>query len=288
MPATGSPQPTELLAGTGAVLFDLDGTLHDDPTAFETYLRALGAGLPDRGRDLRDEVAAVLGGTHPGAAPGRFAEPERGLVVHAPRWVAEEATDWAGRPVALPDDLRGPVRRDGALRYLGDLWQIIGALAAHRGVPQPVLRRAFEAARHHLNDPGTELARLDCLDALLDRVAPGRRLMLATNTAEPLARPLVARLAVDHRFDLVRFDARKPTGCLELIETARLRWGVTAPQVLVVGDNLWNDLLPPGELGATTVHIDPLGTDPTGRWSSARFPDLAAFAASLEDPPRAA
>lgn len=276
--------PLDWLGDITVVLFDLDGTLHDDPRAMDRYLTALEGTMRDGGGlGLRSEVDSVVEGRHPSARPGRFVEPKRGLVLDAPRWIVESATDWQGDPVAVPDDLAGRVQHDGPLRYLGDLWQIIGALAARRGADEVVLGPAFSLTRRFVNDPATELARFGCLDGLLDRLAAGRRLLLATNTPEELGRPLVERLDLRHPFELVRFDARKPAGCAELITEAHRRWGTATHQVLVVGDNLWNDLLPPAEQGCRTVHLDPLGTDPDGRWSSARYTDLAAFAAALEE-----
>lgn len=276
--------PLDWLGDITVVLFDLDGTLHDDPRAMDRYLTALEDTMRDGGGlGLRSEVDSVVEGRHPSARPGRFVEPKRGLVLDAPRWIVESATDWQGDSVAIPDDLAGRVQHDGPLRYLGDLWQIIGALAARRGADEAVLGPAFSLTRRFVNDPATELARFACLDGLLDRLAAGRRLLLATNTPEELGRPLVDRLDLHHPFELVRFDARKPAGCAELITEAHRRWGTATHQVLVVGDNLWNDLLPPAEQGCRTVHLDPIGTDPEGRWSTARYTDLAAFAAALEE-----
>ncbi len=265
------------------VLFDLDGTLHEDPRAGDLYTAALDEALPATGGvDLRAEVDAVVSGHHPAVRPGHFVQPGAGVVVTAPEWVAQTATDWQGRPVGIPAEFAGAIRHDGRLRYLGDRWQIIGALAARRGAGESDTRVAFTRAREFVNDPSTELRRFDCVDGLLARLAAGRHLLLATNTPQELGLPLVARLDLSPPFAMVRYDARKPAGCAELIDESRRRWGVAHHEVLVVGDNLWNDLLPPAQLGCRTVHIDPLATDPTGRWSSARYPDLAVFAEALE------
>lgn len=288
--ATTGPGPSLLdwLGAVDVVLFDLDGTLHDDPRALDHYAAALEAAIPDGGGSgLRAEVEAVVQGYHPAVRPGLFVEPERGLVLAAPEWAVGAATDWSGQAVTIPRDLDGPVRHDGPLRYLGDRWQIVAALAARRGADDPALLEAFGLARRFLNDLVTDLARFDCLDELLVRLGSGRRLLLATNTSEALGQPLVERLDVGHAFALVRFDARKPAGCAELIAEAHRLWGTATDQVLVVGDNLWNDVLPPAEQGCRTVHIDPLGTDRAGRWSSARYRDLATFAAALETAPGA-
>lgn len=285
---TSATEPSSLdwLGAVTVVLFDLDGTLHDDPRAVDHYAAALETAIPrGRGSRLRAEVDAVVEGRHPTLRPGLFVEPERGLVLAAPEWVVCSATDWCGAPVAVPRDLGGPVRHDGPLRYLGDRWQIVAALAVRRGADDAALRAAFELARRFVNERFTDLVRLDCLDGLLDRLASGRQLLLATNTSEALGRPLVDRLNLHHPFAMVRFDARKPAGSADLIMEAHNRWGTSAREVMVVGDNLWNDLLPPAEQGCRTVHIDPLGTDPTGRWSSARYDDLGAFASALEAVP---
>lgn len=287
LPSAGNP-PARLvdLRAIRVVLFDLDGTLHDDSRVTDRYASILEEIIPDGGGlGLRAEAEAVAGREHPALRPGVFAEPVRGIVVHAPEWAAETATDWEGRPVPVPADLQGRVRHDGPLRYLGDSWQIIGALAARRGADQPIQRDAFALARRFINHEATSLIRLEHLDEVLDRLAPGRHLLLATNTPEDLARPLVDRLALRQPFAVVRFDARKPTGCTRLILQARRMWGTRPSEILVVGDNLWNDLLPPAGQGCRTVHIDPLGTDLNVRWSSARFENFTAFAAALRELP---
>lgn len=274
--------PLPGLDGIDVVLFDLDGTLHDDPRSTDHYAASLEAALGTAGRGLRVEVEAVVARQHPALAPGGFVEPQRGLVVLAPGWVVHSATDWDGAPVAVPDDLQGRVRHDGPLRYLGDRWQVVAALATRRGAGATELDEAFGLARRLVNDVATDLARLDVLDDLLARLAPGRRLLLATNTPEALGRPLVERLALGHPFATVRYDARKPEGCLELVTQAQERWGARPEQILAVGDNLWNDLVVPAAQGCRTVHIDPLSIDPGGEVSWARYPDLASFAAALQ------
>ncbi|WP_158250920.1 HAD family hydrolase [Cryobacterium sp. Y82] len=269
------------------VLFDLDGTLHDDPRVTDYYARILEEDMPGgTGRGLRDEVTDVIQGNHPAARPGCFVEPTLGIAINAPHWTAETAVDWVGNPVSLPSDLPpGPIRHDGALRYLGDHWQIIGALAARRGADARSLREAFVRARRFANDPSTTLIRSESLDEVLQRLSQGRRLLLATNTTEELARPLVQRLNMRPTFEVIRFDAHKPAGCAELIAHAKEQWNTAPSEVLVIGDNLWNDLLPPAEQGCRTVHIDPLGMDLSRRWSSARFDNFSAFAAALKEIP---
>lgn len=278
-----APAPLDWLDDIGGVLFDLDGTLHDDPRSTEQYATAVEVALGPGGQGLQQEVAAVVAGRHPALHPGRFVEPQRGLVLRAPDWVVDAATDWTGQPVAVPEELRGPVRHDGALRYLGDRWQIVAAVAERRGADSSVLREAFTLARGYVNDPANELSRFACLDGLLDRLAARRRLLLATNTSEPLGRPLVERLGMRHAFALVHYDARKPSGWRELLATASSSWGVPVSQLMVVGDNLWNDLVVPAAHGCRTVHIDPLAIDPAGRNSTVRYPDLSSFAAELEN-----
>lgn len=281
------PAPLENLGDIKVVLFDLDGTLHDDPRITDFYARVLEEEMVDgTGRGLQNEVADVIQGRHPAAQIGSFVEPSRGIAISAPHWVAEKALDWNGNPVSLLDDsLLGPIQHDGALRYLGDQWQIIGALAARRGANAHILRDAFVRARRFGNDPSTTLIRSEYLDEVLHRLSQGRRFLLATNTTEELARPLVDRLRLQPPFEIIRFDARKPAGCSELISHAREQWNIAPSEILVIGDNLWNDLLPPAEQGCRTVHIDPLGTDRAARWSSARFDNFAAFAAALKELP---
>lgn len=284
---SGEPVPLGNLADVKVVLFDLDGTLHEDPRATDFYAKALEEDMPDgTGFGLREEVAEVIQRRHSAAEPGFFVDPNRGIVIEARDWIAERAVDWSGETVVLPAGERADrIPHQGELRYLGDQWQIIGALAARRGATVQSLRSAFVKARLFVNDPETVLNRFAALDEVLQRLSGGRRLLLATNTSEDLARPLVQRLNMRPPFEVIRFDARKPAGCAELIDHANQRWNTQASEVLVIGDNLWNDLLPPAGRGCRTIHIDPLSTDPTSRWSSARYENFASFANALQEIP---
>lgn len=262
------PAASRLLA-TDAVVLDLDGTLHEDPAVHDAYAALLqeGSGLSG----LVEEVAAVLDRRHPAARPGDLVDVTRRLAVSVDQeWRPVAARSWDdGASAALPD-LPGPVTTTPTLRYLGDRWQVAGAVAAVRGLTPEVGAHAFATARS-----GAGHAALVAGAAELLPLLRPRGLLLATNTPEHLARPLVQSLGLLDLVDDVRFGADKPTGTPGLVHAACARWATTPDRVAVVGDNMLNDLLPAARLGCPTVHVDPWGTDPDGVWSTVRVAALA-------------
>lgn len=259
------------------VMVDLDGTLHDDPGAYHHY----GVWLQARsGRpDLMAEIDAVVGRTHPAAAPGDFVDVSRRLVLQAPQWTPRRALAWDGSEVAVPTDLKNLATAVDPIRYLGDRWQITGAVAAVQGVDPELNGAAFAQARLWVNR--ARLRQVDGSAQLLEVLRPGRHLVVATNTSERLARPLVQRLGLDGLVDDVYYAANKPVGCASLVEGICSRWDVEPAQVAVIGDNLVFDLLPASALGCATAHIDPLETDATGRWSAVRVPSMRCLVDAL-------
>lgn len=280
----------ERLRAARVVIIDLDGTLHDDPDAYRHYATRL---QEKSGQyDLLAEVDAIVNRRHPAAAPGDFVHVSRCLALQAPEWTPLRAVAWDGTDAAVPDDLLGqPIGITGpaedieprsdadVVRYLGDLWQITGAVASVRGLDSELSSAAFADARHSVNR--APLRRVDGSTQLLDLLRPGRHLVVATNTSEWLARPLVERLGLDGLVDGLYYAANKPVGCAALVQGVCGRWNVEPDQVAVVGDNLVFDLLPAVALGCATAHIDPLGTDPTGRWSTVRATSMRQLSDAL-------
>lgn len=265
-----NPGGVERLRAARVVVLDLDGTLHDDPGAYHQYGLRLQevSGLPD----LVAEGEAIVGRTHPAATPGDFVDVSSRVVLHAPGWIPLRALAWDGGEVAVPADLGNLARAVDPIRYLGDRWQITGAVAAVRGVDPELSSAAFAETRLWVNR--ARLRQVDGGAQLLNVLRPRRHLVVATNTSERLARPLVERLGLDGLVDDVYYAANKPVGCSSLVEGVCSRWDVKSGQVAVIGDNLVFDLLPASALGCATAHIDPLRTDPTGRWSTVRVPSM--------------
>lgn len=279
MPITTDPavDPAVRVMAARVVVLDLDGTLHEDPAVHQRYATLLQDGSGIAG--LAEEVAAVLDRRHPSACPGDVVDVSRRLVIQLEGWRGVRARSWDdGAAVALPDDLPDPITTTPTLRYLGDRWQVAGAVAAVRGVPETASGQAFTTAR------GTDAAVGTVVDGAIDLLhllRPGRGLLLATNTPKDLASPLVGVLGLLDLIDEARFGADKPVGTPVLVEHACRRWATTPDRVAVIGDNLLNDLMPAARMGCPTAHIDPWATDPDGTWSTVRVASMTELATRL-------
>jgi FMN phosphatase YigB (HAD superfamily) len=251
---------TSVTEGVRVAIFDLDGTLYQGDGFLPRYLEELhdvGAPAPSR---LGAELDAILDGEHT-LQLGNFYDPASDRIIVAPAWQVELVSTWDGEPVT--DERVGDhLAYDHDLVYVGDAWQAVRALAVHHGVERSARERAFQEVRQAINSASHELIDTRDLGPVLEHIDAFEHRFLVTNTPEVLASDLITTMQLRERFHVVRCGAEKPKGLARWLEELPAQLGVQPDEILCVGDNYFNDILPALRAGCRAVWIFPFGAPP--------------------------
>lgn len=242
-----------------AVVYDLDGTLYEDSRPFEAYAEQLSRRLPpDRREAFRRDWEASRAGRHPLRA-GTWYDPARDWVLYLDGSAVAEAYTMQGRPVprdAWPHADARPLQ----LVPVGDPWWIAFCLALHHGCSVEAAREAYAATRAWMASPAFDPEPVPGLrEAVLLLRQRGMYQVMATNSPKPDSVALLERLGLAGLFDECLYEAGKPQGLEALVRRLCRERGLPPGEVLAVGDNLLNDVVPAVRLGCRAVWLDRYG-----------------------------
>ena len=275
-----SADPSAIADGVRVAIFDLDGTLYEGDGFVPVYLELLeelGGLDPDL---ARGELEQIVGSVH-GLRLGDLYDPATDRVLRAPAWRIVEVTDWDGTPVDDPRIGTG-IGYDKEFVYIGDVWQVVRAVAVHHGVDREANQAAFRAVRARINEAADELLDTSSLAPVLAELDRFEYREVMTNTPEDLAQPLVASMGLSDRFHSIRFGVHKPLGLERRIDELLDEFDLHPDELLCVGDNYLNDILPTVRAGCRAIWIDPFGAAPH-EGPELRVPGLAEVAPLLRD-----
>lgn len=251
------------MSGISTVLFDLDGTLYEDPAVYDRYAAEMGSNLDPQTREryLDHWQRAKTGGDAARVGLGFDADTDllfryrggrivstidwTGLETPAPSAAEEDPERPVGPPIEVP--IFGRNRRN-----IGDLWAMADVLAMHYGVPREKRSAAFMATRafmasdeFHLHlPPGME-------ERLRDLRARGFSLLAMSNSPLASVHDVFDELGIRQYFDAIVADAAKPVGLIDWLAD-----GSNSEGLLSVGDNYVNDIEPALKAGARALYID--------------------------------
>lgn len=245
------------------VIFDLDGTLYEDPAVYDRYAAELAANLPnvERMRYLDEWRRAQAGVAI--ARVGMGYDIDRDLLFRYTGGRIISQIDWDGveipvrsnaaedpeRPVGPPIEV--PIFGHNR-RNIGDLWAMADVLAIRYGVPREARSAAFMATRSFMASDAFRLHLPDgmerCLASLRDR---GVTLVAMSNSPVDSVHDVFDELGIQQYFSVVMGDSGKPVGLTDWFA------GLDEPEgVLSVGDNYINDIEPALIAGADALYID--------------------------------
>lgn len=251
------------MTGISTVLFDLDGTLYEDPAVYDRYAQEMGAFLPaeSRRRYLEHWDRAKAG--RDAARVGMGYDAERDLLFRYARDRITSQIDWRGqetpvrssaeedpeRPVGPPIEV--PIFGHNR-RNIGDLWAMADVLAMHHGVPRENRSAAFMSTRAFMATDDFQLrlrpGMRPCLSAL---ISGGLTLIAMSNSPVESVHDVFDELGIREYFSLIVGDSGKPVGLTDWLS------GVSEPgAVISVGDNYINDIEPALKAGAQALYID--------------------------------
>lgn len=243
------------------IIFDLDGTLYEDTHHFGYYSKRLQERLPEENRDLfNQDYHAALAGKHP-LQIGRIYDMVHDLILVQKEGLVTEAYDWSGS--SLPEEqvkmlYPNPVMVDlDQMLSIGDLWWIPSSIARHYGLGNEKSYGAFLDTRRYMMSEDFQMKPVEGLRELIEQMKNHCRMVLMTNSPEPDSEAILKKLGLQESFDMKIFEARKPIATKQQISEIRQQCNVDYTQILSIGDNWMNEILPAQELGCQTLLIDP-------------------------------
>lgn len=242
------------------IVYDLDGTLYRDTSHFAYYRDRLSASA-SRAAAFERDYENMMEERHP-LRVGTFYEIRN-------RWVCTPGgvMTWEGMPVEPGprryEELTGALEEEkdlGDWLYVGDLWWGMMVLASYHDIPREAVRRSFLATREYMMAEGVPVPVVPGLREFVEaRKREGVIQVLATNSPEPDSWAILRKLELQDLFDDWSFSTGKPEGLHVRLQEWRRQFGVSGNEVLVVGDNYRNDVVPARRAGCRTVFIDPHG-----------------------------
>lgn len=243
-----------------AIIFDLDGTLYEDTGHFNYYAERLKERLePPYQQNFELDYQKVPENKHP-LKIGRIYDVQQDLILLQEKKV-QAAFRWDGTPLT-PGELDslypGPVSLNmESMISIGDLWWVPCAIALHYGLDNQESYQAFLETRDYMKQPGYTIKPVEGLKEVLNRFRKkGLKLVLMTNSPEPDSEAILAKLELNKAFDLKIFNAGKPAKAKEQFKRIIKELNLPCSQILSIGDNLANEILPARELGCPTLFID--------------------------------
>lgn len=252
------------LSRVRVILFDLDGTLYDDTHHFDRYAELIGEGLPEELRaPFMAEYKAVTRGEHPALRIGTFYDVKHDLVLKVKEGRVELAMHWDGSvapPLVVRQLYPGPVVPDHETIYnVGDLWWVPSSISRHYGGSPEHGQASFLRIREEMMAPEFTINPIEALAETVEALKGKVLRVLATNSPQPDSEAILSKVGLLPHLDKLFFSSRKPAGLTPIIEGLLREEGLAPDQLLSIGDNLTNELLPAKVLGCQTVFIDPHG-----------------------------
>jgi FMN phosphatase YigB (HAD superfamily) len=244
------------------IVFDLDGTLYEDTHHFEYYAKRLQSKLPfEKQARFWEDYQSANQGKH-SLKIGRIYDVKRDLILVQEHNYVKEAYTWIGTPLSaeeVSELFPSPIVIDQLhIISIGDLWWLPITIARHYGLSANLSYKAFLETRSFMMGPEFFMTRVPgFMDILVKIKEKGFKLTLLTNSPEPDSEIILSKLGLEKLFDLKIFEGKKPTHTAKRFNDIKEHFQVEYIQILSIGDNWINEILPATELGCSTILIDP-------------------------------
>ncbi|MDR6880542.1 HAD hydrolase-like protein [Bacillus sp. 3255] len=251
------------------IIFDMDGTLYQEDTFMDRYIRYLLEGTEWEAETDKAVTASrnILSGTHNVRLGHFFHRTDRVALAHragrliqgfTPEGEELDGEQFAAKYASLSI-------HDSNLIYMGDPWVIVGALRHRYDIPEQKMKQAFVQVREEMLLKPYQFGLHHELFAAIQHVTAVDRKVLMTNTYEKSGIDFLHYMQIHHMFDEIYCGADKPFGIQTYIQSL-LEQGVRAHEILSIGDNPWNDLYPVHEAGGRTCFISPYRSGDERQW----------------------
>jgi FMN phosphatase YigB (HAD superfamily) len=257
------------LADIKVVIFDMDGTLYQEDTFMDRYIRYL-LEETEWAHEVEAAIAAarkLLSGTHR-VRFGHFYHKADDIVLIQEGGRFVEGFTWEGAALSAQqvEEAYGTIlatSRD--LLYIGDPWGVVGSLRHKYKLPEEKVDAAFRRIREEMI---VAPYRFECDTSLfrtIRELEAVERKVLMTNTYEQSGLDFLRHMQILPWFDEVYCGADKPYGMRSYLDSL-LAQGYRSHEMLSIGDNPWNDLYPVKQRGGRTCFISPYPSAETETW----------------------
>lgn len=243
------------------LIFDLDGTLYEDTDHFDFYAEKLCEKIhPDHQEAFKADYEAILKGEHPLRMGMSYDTVEDVIIKHFDGKITE-VYQWNGEKVPdhqLAKWTNHPLQHDYySFLHIGDLWWVPAAIARHYGISKELAERAFLETREFMMTPAFNMAELNGFKESLEKLSLHKNLVLLTNSPQKDSEVILLKLGFSDYFECKIFNGQKPIQTKHHINKIKEKYRVDYKNILCIGDNAINDILPAQELGCKTLLVDP-------------------------------
>lgn len=244
------------------IVFDLDGTLYEDTHHFDYYAKKLQSKLPiERQIPFWEDYQSALKGEH-AIKIGRVYDVEQGWILVQERNVVKEAYSWNGNQQSATDILESysdPIMIDQInMISIGDLWWLPAAIARHYRLSVKDANDAFLETRSYMMSSEFVMEPVRGFKEALEKLKKkGFELALLTNSPQKDSEIILIKLGLENSFDHKLFEGQKPTYTAKRFHEIKEHFQVQYSNMMSIGDNWINEILPAKDLGCSTILIDP-------------------------------
>lgn len=259
----------EWLSDIKVIIFDMDGTLYQEDTFMDRYIRYLLEGT-EWEQEVEASIAAsrkILSGIHP-IKLGHFYHKEDGVVLVPKAGSFVQGFTTEGAQLDWPEfaeRYESLSIHDANLLYMGDPWGVVGAIRYKYKISELKMKMAFERVREEMIlEPYQFRLHKEMLETIQNVTAVDRKILM-TNTYEKSGIEFLHYMQIHHIFNEIYCGADKPFGINEYMKSL-LDQGFQAHEILSIGDNPWNDLYPVKAAGGRTCFISPYQSGDEQQW----------------------
>ncbi|RSL33590.1 HAD family hydrolase [Salibacterium salarium] len=256
-------------------VFDLDGTLYEDTHHFDYYAKQLAAKLAERDRSsFWRDYDNMIKGNHP-VAIGRVYDTTQDRIVEVDpeTYQVTKTWNWEGNVVSAGEDYVEPVTFDfDSMIAIGDGWWPPVAAAKHYGIGSTF--DAYKATKAYMQTADFQFEQHPERRESLLRLQQYMNLVLLTNSQADDVERLIETLDLQGVFHEIIPNAKKPAQTSEHFTSIMKKYKLHPENMVSIGDNYLNDIVPAENAGMHAVLIDPQGRTPI-RSNTARIRSLS-------------
>ncbi|MGJ7911371.1 HAD family hydrolase [Neobacillus sp. LXY-1] len=242
------------------IVFDLDGTLYGDTHHFDYYADRLCEKLaPSNRNSFYRDYQIVKDNKHP-LKVGTVYDAEQDIILIQKDGKVLQALTWAGKELS-EEKIRELYHNElefnlHSLLNVGDYWWIPVSIARHYGLTSEQAHQSFLETREFMMSAKFQMLEIKGYKEELQRLSKTKKLVLYTNSPQKDSVVIVEKLGFKNFFDYMIFEGQKPVMTEEYFIKIRDHYHVKFSNILSIGDNAINEIIPAKKLGCKTILID--------------------------------